>query len=382
MTRILVLTPQLSGDDGVSVVSREVIAALASQRPDSVASLEVWSLHDEIAPPSIAATGVRFRAANGSRLIYASFAMRHADVNAETLVVVLHAHLLPVTLPLIRRGARVVALLLGIEAWKPMTRLQRAALRRAWRVAAISCYTIDRFRAANRSLADLPIEVCYPGRPMASSSGEPLLEKTPNVPFALIVGRMSSDERYKGHDELLETWATVTAAVPGAVLVVAGSGDDEHRLRTKAAALGLDGSVRFEGRVSDARLAMLYQQATCFVMPSRDEGFGLVFLEAMQAGTPCIAAYGAAEEIFEDGVSGLIVDPRGGGALASAVVRLLSDRALRDAMGHAARRRVMERFGTAQFAERLLNLLALADAPHRVHQGIGGQAAQPSDTGC
>lgn len=368
MTRILVLTPQVSGDDGVSAVGRQVIAALASQRPDCAGSIEVWSLHDGMAPPSVDAAGVRFRAASGSRLTFASFAMRHGDVDAETIVLVLHAHLLPVTLPLIRRGARVVSLLLGIEAWTPMTRLQRAALRRAWRVAAISRHTIDRFRAANRPLADLPIEVCYPGLPIASSTSELTVDEMPNAPFALIVGRMSSEERYKGHDELLEAWATVTAAVPGALLVVAGSGDDEHRLRAKAAALGLDGAVRFEGRVSAVHLAALYRQAACFVMPSRDEGFGLVFLEAMQAGTPCVAAHGAAEEIVEDGVSGLIVDPGVRSALASAVIRLLSDRALRDALGHAARRRVMERFGNGQFAERLLTLLE--------------QAPQVSDTGC
>jgi phosphatidylinositol alpha-1,6-mannosyltransferase len=368
MTRILVLTPQVSGDDGVSAVGRQVVAALAAQSLDRVGSLEVWSLHDETAPPCVAAAGVRFRPASGNRLTFASFAMRHGDVDAETLVLVLHAHLLPVTLPLIRRGARVVSLLLGIEAWTPMTRLQRAALRRAWRVAAISRHTIDRFRAANRPLADLPIEVCYPGLPIASSTGELTVENAPRAPFALIVGRMSSDERYKGHDELLEAWATVTASVPGALLVVAGSGDDEHRLRAKAAALGLDGAVRFEGRVSAMRLAMLYREAACFVMPSRHEGFGLVFLEAMQAGTPCIAAHGAAEEIVEDGVSGLIVDPGVPGALASAVIRLLSDQALRDELGQAARRRAVERFGNAQFAERLLNLL--------------GHAPQMSDTGC
>jgi phosphatidylinositol alpha-1,6-mannosyltransferase len=171
---------------------------------------------------------------------------------------------------------------------------------------------------------------------------------------------MSSEERYKGHDELLQAWSRVRAAVPGARLVVVGGGDDEARLSAKAKALGLDAAVRFEGRVDDARLASLYRDASCFVMPSRDEGFGLVFLEAMRAGTPCIAARGAAEEIIEDGVSGLIVNSADPEALGSAVIRLLRDRALRDALGLTAARRVAERFEAPHFAARLLQLLDLA----------------------
>jgi glycosyltransferase involved in cell wall biosynthesis len=141
--------------------------------------------------------------------------------------------------------------------------------------------------------------------------------------------------------------------------VVAGGGDDEPRLREKARALGLDRHVRFEGLAGPARLAELYRTAAFFVMPSRGEGFGLVYLEAMRAGLPCIAAPGAAEEIVEHGVSGLIADPREPGALAGAIVRLFADPRARAAMGAAARACVAARFDG--FSTRLRALLEIPE---------------------
>ena len=80
--------------------------------------------------------------------------------------------------------------------------------------------------------------------------------------------------------------------------------------------------MRFLGRVSDQALDALYRDCAFFVMPSRDEGFGLVFLEAMRAGKACIGGAGAAAEVIEDGVTGLVVDAAEPDEVAKAVVRL------------------------------------------------------------
>lgn len=363
MTRALVLVPQVGGADGASEVGRQIAGALERQVGVSLQSLDVWSLADDVRPAALPARA-GFRTARSSRMAFASYAVRDTAVNRDTLVVVLHAHLLPVTLPLIRRGARIVPVLLGIEAWRPLRRLERAALRRAWRILAISQHTIDRFRAANPAVAGLPVEVCHPASRAVPS---PAPGRVPGR-FALIVGRMAASERYKGHDVLLEIWARVRTAVPDARLVVAGGGDDEPRLRARVRALELDGAVEFEGVVNDARLAALYRDAAMFVMPSRDEGFGLVYLEAMRAGTPCIAAPGAAAEFIEHGVSGLILDPADRDALVAAIVRLFTDGPARDALGRAAARRVAAHYGESAFAARLCGVLDLAGADMAGHR--------------
>jgi glycosyltransferase involved in cell wall biosynthesis len=361
--RAIVLTPQATGADGVSALSRQVVAALAVTH-----HVEVWSLHDTLVPTL--PRDVAFHGAGSSRVAFAARAMRETNVDTDTIVVALHVHLLPVALPLVQRGARLVAILLGIEAWKPLGVLERAALRRAWKIAAISRHTIDRFRDANPACADRVVSVCHPGVPAAAVSpgiirgAEPA--KAGPHPYALIVGRMSADERYKGHDQLLEIWAEVMRAVAGARLLIVGGGDDVARLREKAGGLGLDGNIVFTGAVDDERLAALYREARVFAMPSRDEGFGLVYLEAMRAGRPCIAAYGAAEEVVVDGETGLIVDPEDKVGLRNAVVRLLSDDDLCARMGAAGAARVAECFSDRAFAARLCALLEIPHPPSHI----------------
>jgi phosphatidylinositol alpha-1,6-mannosyltransferase len=340
------------------------VAALDAQLGRGVESLEVWSFLDEASPRDLD-DEIRFRAAGGSRVTFAGYGLRAAaNVDADTFAIVLHAHLLPIALPMIAAGARLVPVLLGIEAWKPLNRLERAAFQRAWRAAAISRHTIERFHAANPDLRNAAIRVCHPG--VRERAGELNRTAPSTAPIALIAGRMSSAERYKGHDELIEAWPQVRSRVPGATLVVAGAGDDLPRLVEKAREYGVADDIRFEGRVSSTRLASLYREATVFAMPSSNEGFGIVYVEAMRGGAPCVALRGAAEEIIEDGVTGLILPSRDRDTLAAALIDLLSDRSRCFRMGQAAAADVARRFSAAAFAERIYSLLELSERPAEV----------------
>jgi phosphatidylinositol alpha-1,6-mannosyltransferase len=350
--RVVVLTPMMGGADGISEMTRQWVRVLESRVGRDVGTLEVWSLDDAGRPAGTAAATV-FHTARGGRIRFASLAMRDGLASAaDTLVVVMHLHLLPVALPLLCRGAKLLPILMGIEAWTVLRPLERAALGRAWKVVAISAHTAARFRAANPSLAATPLAVCRPGTPSAT---QPASERF-DGPYALIVGRMSSRERYKGHDLLIDVWPLVREAVPAARLVVAGEGDDASRLREKAGE-GID----FVGRVDEARLAALYRDATLFVMPSTDEGFGLVYLEAMRASTPCIAARGAAEEIITDGRDGVIVDAGDRDALVAALVQLFSDPQARARMAAAAVQRVNGEFGAVALDARVRRALELGE---------------------
>jgi phosphatidylinositol alpha-1,6-mannosyltransferase len=267
-------------------------------------------------------------------------------------VITLHAHLLPVALPVVQRGAQLIHFVVGIDAWKPLSTFQAAALRRAFRVAAISRHSADEFRRSNPWFPETEIPTCHPGLSDVEDEASSV-EGT----YALIVGRMSSEERYKGHDLLIERWGELQARVPGASLVVAGGGDDRRRLEEKAKALGLENAVRFLGKVPEAELRRLYRECAFFVMPSRREGFGFVFLEAMRAGKACIGAHGAAEEIIEDGGTGYVVDPSDPQAVLAAVERLFREPARRREMGETGRRRFQALFTRARFEERLRRLL-------------------------
>jgi len=149
----------------------------------------------------------------------------------------------------------------------------------------------------------------------------------------------------------------VLARRSDARLVIAGDGDDRPRLESKARSLGLSDAVIFTGRVSDARLSELYDDCRFFVMPSRDEGFGLVFLEAMRAGKPCIGGRGAAAEIIEHNRTGLIVDPGSHDELAAAVLRLFEEPETCCRFGAAGRERFLSTFTDVRFRTRFAQAL-------------------------
>jgi phosphatidyl-myo-inositol dimannoside synthase len=177
---------------------------------------------------------------------------------------------------------------------------------------------------------------------------------------------MSAVERYKGHDELIACWPGVLERVGGAQLVIAGRGDDVERLRKRAADAGVADRTLFTGFVSDATLRVLMRRAAVFAMPSRGEGFGLVYLQAMEAGLPCIGStLDAAGDIILDGETGYLVDPADRGALTAALVRLLESPALRASLGSAGRRRYLGAFTYDRFVERFGSIVLSAFGPKR-----------------
>jgi len=351
--RFVFLTPLMGGADGISEMTRQWVRVIESRVGYDAHSVEVWSLDDHTRPSGIN-TASTFRAARGGRVRFASFGVTDGALSAaDTVVVVMHLQLSPVALPLVWRGARLVTVLMGIEAWTPLNHLQKAAIRRAWKVIAISTHTAERFRIANPWIGEVPIAVCHPGVPaMPRVAAAPFEGR-----YALIVGRMDASERYKGHDTLIELWPAVRRKIADAQLIVVGDGDDAARLRRKAA--DTCEAITFLGRVDEPTLAALYRDATCFVMPSSDEGFGLVYLEAMRASTPCIAVHGAAEEIITDGHNGLIVNAGDHDALLAAIVHLFANKQARMRMGAAAARLVNSQFDTVASRRRMCAALEL-----------------------
>jgi phosphatidyl-myo-inositol dimannoside synthase len=177
----------------------------------------------------------------------------------------------------------------------------------------------------------------------------------------VIAARMTAAERGRGHDELLEAWPTILGRRPDARLALVGRGDDVKRLEAKANGLGLAGSVRFTGHVSESTLEAMLLKAGGFALPGREEGSGVGYLRAMRAGLPCIAgADDAAGELVDDGRTGMLVPAADRDALAQAVISLLGDSVRRRSMGDAGRARFDQHFSFARFRDHLDTMLRAA----------------------
>jgi phosphatidyl-myo-inositol dimannoside synthase len=353
--QVLLLTPSCQWADGLAAYSRLCIDAMVE-----VADLEVWSLAESDDRLYPLPKGAKRYFADGDKRRFAIRGLKRI-VSPPDIVFCTHLNMAPIALPMVMAGSRLIVSLLGVEAWRPLRWREAFAVKRAKRLIAISQHTIDGFHAANPKLKHVPIEVCHLCLP--NEGGEtggvvpPYDEVRPNqAPFALIVARMASEERYKGHDLLLEIWPEVRRQAPAAKLLIVGGGDDRPRLEAKRDAAGLRDAVEFAGRISDDELRRLYRDCRFFVMPSRHEGFGLVFLEAMRAGKPCIGAVGSASEIIEHEKTGFVFDADDRDNIQAACIRLFSDRESAVRMGERGRQREAEQFSRAAFQKRLAAL--------------------------
>jgi glycosyltransferase involved in cell wall biosynthesis len=158
-------------------------------------------------------------------------------------------------------------------------------------------------------------------------------------------------------DDLLRAALVLRARIPDVQVRIVGEGPESARLRALHRALGLGESAVLLGEVTRRTLAVEYVRAHCFCLPTVQEGFGLVFAEAMAAGLPVVACRAAAvPEIVEDRATGLLVDPRSPDALAGALETMLTNTKLSEEFGRAAARRV-EAFGLESVARRFLEAL-------------------------
>ena len=176
----------------------------------------------------------------------------------------------------------------------------------------------------------------------------------------LFVGRLS---KIKGADVLLQAFARARQAAPGARLRILGDGDQRPRLEAMAAELGLsvgpEADVDFAGFRSQDEVRAAMAEADMLILPSFAEGLPVVFMEALASGIPVIASrIAAAEELIEDGRSGLMVAAGDVEGLARAIETLLADPARRAAMGAHGRARVEADFDIAREADWLAELIA------------------------
>ncbi len=179
-------------------------------------------------------------------------------------------------------------------------------------------------------------------------------DSEPDVPVILSVGNLIP---IKGHELLLRAFAAIQNQFPGLSLEVIGDGPERPRLQRLANDLGIAARVHFRGRQSRRQVADVMQRATIFALPSRYEGLGCVYLEAMSAGKPVIACLGQGiDEVIESGINGCLIKPDDLQELIDTLTLLLQQPGARRKMGDAARRTILQSYTLGEQAARLFRL--------------------------
>jgi phosphatidylinositol alpha-1,6-mannosyltransferase len=273
-------------------------------------------------------------------------------------LLVWHLQLLKLARVIAGPAARVVVFLHGIEAWRRQDSITRWALRRVNLFLSNSEHTWERFANLNPAFRDAPHATVHLG---AEASLEIAPPAPAPKPVALMLGRMLRSEDYKGHRQMINAWPRVLEGLPEAELWIAGGGDLRPELAQLAVALGLGSRVRFFGQISEEEKERLIAQCRCLAMPSRGEGFGLVYLEAMRMGRPCLVSdKDGGREVVNPPEAGLAINPDDPAPLAAATVRLLRAGPEWDQFSSQARSRYESQFTAQHFRERLNAVLFAA----------------------
>ena len=267
-----------------------------------------------------------------------------------------HIHLIPLGLVGRLLGCQYAFMAYGIEVWKRPTLLRRIAVSWASLGLTISEHTkgtASKVDSVFRKLQVCPLGLHVDPTVVKSKEYNRIRERFAGRNTVLIVARMSASEGYKGHLELIEAVNHLCTKHPDVLLIIVGRGSGVPFLQDVVAARHLQQFVTFTGFMPDELLSSYYELCDVFAMPSRKEGFGLVYLEAMAHGKPCIGSrVDAAGEVIVDGKTGFLVDPDDVGDFADRLDLLLSNGALRERMGNAGRLRYENLFTEEKFHNR------------------------------
>ena len=344
---LLLSTDAYGGHGGIALYNRDLAEALAAREAceEVIVVPRVIRSEPRDIPPKVTFVA---EAARGP-LDYMRAVARARRAKPD-LVICGHINLLPVACSIARHP---LLMIYGIEAWKRPQMLRRRLVHRCKAVISISALTRDRFLAWSDYRG--PVHV-LPNAIHAEQYGirakrEDLVTRygLAGKRVLLTIGRLASAERYKGFDEVIEALPNLPDDV---VYVIGGSGNDRPRLEDKAARLGVGDRAVFTGPFAEDEKADLYNLADIYVMPSRGEGFGFVFLEALASGLPVIGSkHDGGREALLDGQLGMLVDESNPAEIEAAIRELLA----------RPRRAIppeLERFSFENFKARLAGIVS------------------------
>jgi glycosyltransferase involved in cell wall biosynthesis len=316
MRALALLTDAFGGHGGIAKFNRDFLGALAAY--PGMAQIVAIPRLMPLPPGEIPGNILHRSDAAGSKARFARAVL--AALRADRrfgLIVCGHIHLLPLAcLAKLASGAPILLVTHGIEAWRPTrSKMANALVGQVDAFISVSDLSRRRFMAWSGlpEARSFILPNCF--EPSAFQPGEKpghLLERyrLRGKTVLMTLGRLESKERAKGFDEILELLPALAEEIPDIAYLIVGDGDDRARLEAKARGLGVERRVAFAGFVAEAEKADHYRLADAYVMPSRGEGFGIVYLEAMACGIPVMGSrIDGSREALREGILGVLVDP-------------------------------------------------------------------------
>jgi glycosyltransferase involved in cell wall biosynthesis len=255
----------------------------------------------------------------------------------------------------------------GVDVWSIEDSLVKKGLAGSDRIVSIGTYTNSRLLVREniepQKIHLLPCTFQYNQFNIAPKP-QYLLEKynlTPDQPVILTIARLAGEERYKGYDQIIRALPTIIKTIPDVHYLLGGKGGDRPRIEKLIQDLDLEDYVTLAGFIPDEELADHYNLCDVFAMPSKGEGFGIVYLEALACGKPTIGGnQDGAIDALCNGELGVLVDPDDLTEISTVITQILEKTYPLPILyqPETLRQKVIEIYGFEKFKQNLAQLLS------------------------
>ncbi|MFB2898176.1 glycosyltransferase [Aerosakkonemataceae cyanobacterium BLCC-F50] len=254
----------------------------------------------------------------------------------------------------------------GVDAWNIDRPALKTALQNADKIISVSGYTRDRLLAEQNldpSKVVLLPNTFDASRFQISPKPEYLLKRyglTTNNSIILTVARLDRSEQYKGYDQIIQALPEIRRYLPNVHYILGGKGSDRSRIMQLISQLNLQNCVTLAGFIPDNELNDHYNLCDVFAMPSKGEGFGIVYLEALACGKPTLAGSkdGAVDALCH-GELGALVDPDNIAEIIQTLIKILQGTYPHAIMyqPETLRQKVKEIYGFDRFKQSLQEIM-------------------------
>lgn len=360
--KVLFLAPDLFCESGgIARYCRLMYKAMVGSA--DITKIDIVSLWDkEEDTPDNLDSRVCYKPCSGSKRQFTysalSLALKHYDI-----CIIGHVNFSPLgQVVKVLSGSSAIVMAYGVDVWSRLSSARRYALAKSDLILAISEYTREKMIESNNIDAQ-KVKIlynCFDPDLLSQFTSESLSKskKFLQSPSLITVSRLGESDHYKGHAEVIRSLPSVLEKFPDVNYYIVGKGPLAEKLARISGELRVEEHVHFLGFLDNQSLQCVYRQCDVFIMPSRKEGFGFVFAEAMMYGKPVIAGnQDASVEVVQHNETGLLVDPEDKNQIADAIKCLLADKELQQRMGTKGQEVATIKFNFENFSKLLLGYM-------------------------
>ena len=348
---------------GIENFNKAFMKALSDLSGENDLSFRAVSVYDS-GPDERYIAKENYRGFNGSKFRSSYYAIKESIKYDQIILGHINLAIVGIVIKIIRPSVRIILITHGIEVWEKLHFIKGAFLKRVDKIFAVSNFTKEKLVTAN-NIDPAKVGILHntidPYFKIPDSFEKPnyLLDRykiSKNAKIILTVTRITDTENEKGYEKVIDILPELLKEDPNIIYILAGKYTPKAgtRLKKLVEDKNIGSNFILAGYISETEMTDHYLLADVFILPSKQEGFGIVFIEALACGVPVIAGnMDGSVDALNNGEFGRLVNPENSAQIMQEIKDILNHRIAKTTVS----RNVMDLFSLKNYQATLKNLL-------------------------